>query len=78
MNHLHLKALREQLQINIRDMAHQARISSSNYRDIEFGRLTPTPNQLERIQQVFDRHQSRDQKRLARWNAAAGEKGGGG
>ena len=76
MNHLLMKATRELLQITLRDMANATHIQLSTYKDIELGRLTATRNQLERIQQVFARHRARDQKRLAKWNTAVGEKGG--
>ena len=77
MNHPLLKATRELLHLTLRDMASQARLPFSTYRDIESGRIQPTRNQLQRIQEVFGRHRAHDQKRLAKWNAAAGEKGGG-
>ena len=77
MNHLLMKATRELLQITLRDMANATHIQFSTYKDIELGRLTATRNQLERIQQVFARYRARDQKRLAKWNTAVSEKGGG-
>lgn len=76
MSHTQIKALRESYGILVRDMAVSARIAFVNYQAIESGRMTPTRQQLNRIEQVFERCEAQKQKRLAKWNAAVGEKGG--
>lgn len=76
MNAADMKALREHYGILVRDMAVSARIAFVNYQAIESGRMTPTRQQLNRIEKVFERHEALVQQRLARWNDVVGEKGG--